>query len=281
MLTVLKIGARGGFHPRWVALGPDVEVIGVEADPKECARLNRAQSAVVAHYVHAVLGSKDGATATLYCTSEPGWSSLLEPNHAYLSQFPYGRTAFHVRAIQEVTLTRLDTLCARESIAADVIKIDTNGTELDILSGGEEALSHASLVEIEVEFNPLYVGQPLYGDIDAYLRARGFSLLGLRRTAWRRDHVGALGGTTVRGDALWIREPQDTAARMRCALGLIAYRQRDYARSLGFSVQPYPRNVLQRLIGTVLSRLQTHREWRGLLDHSRRSAVDWHDFDFF
>ena len=281
MLTVLEIGARGGFHPRWLALGSDVQIIGIDADPEECSRLNLVQSAVAARYVAATLGREDGAKATLYSTAEPGCSSLFEPNHAYLSQFPHGRTAYQVQATQPVTLTRLDTLCGRESIAPDVIKIDMNGTELDILHGGEETLTYASLVELDVEFNPLYIGQPLFGDCDSYLRARGFSLLGLRRTAWRRDQVGILGGTVVQADALWIREPTDTAAQTRCGLALLAYQQRDYARSLGFSVQPYAQSVPQRLIGRVLSRLQSHREWRGWLDHSRRTAEDWQDSDFF
>ena len=281
MLTVIDIGARGGFHPRWLALGADVQLIGVDADPDECARLNRLQSPVAARYVPAALGRDDGATATLYCTAQPGCSSLLQPNHAYLSQFPYGRTAFEVRSTLPVVLTRLDTLCARESIAPDVIKIDTQGTELDILRGGEKTLTHASIVELEVEFNPLYVDQPLFGDCDSFLRARTFSLLGLRRTAWRRDQVGALGGTVVHGDALWIREPNDTAAKTRCALALIAYRQRDYARAMGFSVQPYVQSLAQRLIGKILPPMGSHREWRAWLDNSRRSAVDWHDPDFF
>jgi hypothetical protein len=31
-------------------------------------------------------------------------------------------------------------------------------------------------LEVEVEFNPIYVGQPLFGDVDKFLRDRGFVL---------------------------------------------------------------------------------------------------------
>jgi len=38
----------------------------------------------------------------------------------------------------------------------------------------------------------------------------------------------------------------------------------------------------QRLVGSVLSRLGTHRAWRAWLDGCRRAdATDWHDADFF
>ena len=194
MLTVLDIGARGGPDPRWRVLSPEVNVVGVDADAEECVRLNRMTFDVPCRFVSAALGSRDGEAATLHLTRQPGCSSLLEPNHAYLAQFPYGREAFQVVRRIPLTLTRLDTLCLQHAITADVIKIDTQGSELDILRGGEAALQRASLIELEVEFNPLYADQPLFGDLDTYLRMRGFNLLGLRRTAWRRNQNGSLGG---------------------------------------------------------------------------------------
>lgn len=277
LLTILDIGARGGPHHRWTHI-PDVTVIGVDADTEECARLNALTFPVPTRFLAAALGRTRGP-ATLYVTKQPGCSSLLKPNQAYLSQFPYG-AAFAVERTVPLTLTRLDDLCAAHAIVPDVIKIDTQGTELDILLGGDIALQHASIVELEVEFNPLYEGQPLFGDCDAFLRELGFTLLGLRRTAWRRDNVGSQGGTIVHGDALWIREPDDLEARARFARALTAYHQHDYVAVLGMPA-PDPRSLPQRLVGAILAQITGHREWRGWLDSTRMSAVDWHDPDFF
>lgn len=56
----------------------------------------------------------------------------------------------------------------------DAIKLDTQGSELDILRGASRALSSCTLIEIEVEFNPIYEGQNLFCDVDRFLRDRGF-----------------------------------------------------------------------------------------------------------
>jgi FkbM family methyltransferase len=286
VLTVLDIGARGGPDPRWIPLGSSVRIVGIEADPDECARLNQRRFPVECLYLQAALGRADGTEATLHITKQPGCSSLLKPNDEFLRDFPYG-DAFTVERTVSLPLTSLDTLCRANDVHPDVIKIDTQGYELEILAGGEDAVASAFLIELEVEFNPLYRDQPLFGDLDAHLRARGFSLLGLRRTAWRRNYDGSssLGGTVVHGDVLYYREPsrEDTTARRRFARALGAYRQLDFVQAMGGQVasQSQP-NFFQRQLGRVLAVFRTHRRLRAWLDYGRPSgARDWHDPDFF
>jgi FkbM family methyltransferase len=285
MLTVLDIGARGGPDPRWFPFAQSVKVVGVEADGDECARLNQSRFPVAVQYLEAALGRADGTEGVLHLTRQRGCSSLLEPNHEFLSQFPYGE-AFAVERTVPLQLVSLDSLCARHGVTPDVIKIDTQGYELEILRGGERAVASAFLIELEVEFNPLYKQQPLFGDLDAHLRSRGFALLGLRRTAWRRSYDGpsALGGTTVHGDALYYRTqlPQSEDLRRRLAVALTAYRQLDFVRSLGLEAAAPTVPFLQGLAGRVASRLRPHRHLRAWLDQGRPGgAKDWHDPDFF
>jgi hypothetical protein len=49
------------------------------------------------------------------------------------------------------------------------------------------------VLEIEVMFNPLYEGQPLFGDVDRYLRDRGFVL-------WRLGNLVQYGMAEARSD---------------------------------------------------------------------------------
>ena len=51
-----------------------------------------------------------------------------------------------------------------------------------MLQGATTILRTVQLLEIEVEFNPIYEGQPLFGDVDAFLRGQGFML-------WRLDNM--------------------------------------------------------------------------------------------
>ena len=46
-------------------------------------------------------------------------------------------------------------------------------------------LDNVAAVELEVEFVKQYVDQALFADVDAFMRDRGFTLRGLRRTYWR------------------------------------------------------------------------------------------------
>jgi hypothetical protein len=81
-----------------------------------------------------------------------------------------------------VALTSLDEWLATSDLDhVDVVKLDTQGSELDVLRGATEALATVRLLEVEVEFNEMYAGQPLFGDVDRYLRARGFVLWRLKQ----------------------------------------------------------------------------------------------------
>jgi hypothetical protein len=70
----------------------------------------------------------------------------------------------------------------KEGIAeVSFMKLDAQGAELDILGGGRRLLRGCVGVEVEVEFSPIYEGQPVFSDVDQFLREQGFVL-------WRLSH---------------------------------------------------------------------------------------------
>jgi hypothetical protein len=76
-----------------------------------------------------------------------------------------------------VETTTLDAWALQDGVpVVDYIKVDTQGTELEIMQGGIQTLKHVRCLEVEVEFNPIYLGQPVFADVDTFLRGQGFVL---------------------------------------------------------------------------------------------------------
>lgn len=307
-LTVLFVGARGGPASRWTEYGRDVALIGLEPDPAEHARLER-EARAGERYLCVAAGSERGR-ARLNLTRQAGCSSFYEPNRALLSQFPPDiARMFEVVGSTEVETAPLDELVAQESLEPDVLAVDVQGAELSVLRGAGELLGRLALVELEVELAPQYVGQPLFSDVDPFMRQRGYELLGLRRSSWRRrsprgtsDSVA--GGQLIHADALYLNRARldalaSSAELVRFLLGLSAYRQHDFVeyllaehpraaeltssqrKALRLRLVPEIRPLWQRVRRSLLH-LPHHLTVRALAVALREApADDWHDPDFF
>ena len=81
---------------------------------------------------------------------------------------------FAVTHTEEVATCRLDDV--KEIDKCQYLKIDVQGAELDVLHGAEHLLEGVLFAEIEVEFLPVYTGQPLFAEIDQFMRLHGFYL---------------------------------------------------------------------------------------------------------
>lgn len=172
--TLVDVGARWGAESSWWDLGDLVKYVGFEPDAKECERLNQL-SGGEAKYVPYGLGAIRGQVP-LYITQAPASSSLYPPDQELVTRFPQ-LVAHRLVREEHVSVTRLDDWWESQGRPwVGFIKIDTQGSELDILRGGTQALRGALGVEVEVEFSPLYVSQPLFSDVDSFLRSQGFSL---------------------------------------------------------------------------------------------------------
>jgi hypothetical protein len=96
-----------------------------------------------------------------------------------------------------------------------------------VLRGSERLLGNTMGIQVEVEFSPMYVDQPLFSDVDAYLRPLGFQLFDLSRYRVRRPTVDASvpsRGQLLWGHALYLRRPdtppQERAARLAVVAAL-------------------------------------------------------------
>lgn len=240
-LKLVDVGARGEPRPELMLLAPFAHLFAFEPDADEAARLATELSEGGGWrgvtVIPAAVAREEGS-ATLYETSAPGMSSLLEPDPAVYGR--YDRTeAFEVMRAAAVPTIPLDLAAQRHGFQdACFVKLDTQGTELEILMSGEALLQHVAGIYTEALFQPFYKGQSLFADIDAYLRARGFVLMELRQTSLRGngfppDRYSERQVTWAH--CLYLRDPstiRDEGMRLREIAVALAYHQNDLAFTL-------------------------------------------------
>jgi FkbM family methyltransferase len=241
------------------------DVIGFEPVAAECDKLNQEQ-----HEGHRYLPYfiGDGAPHTFYECNFPMTSSLLEPNTALLAKFQNLENLVRVVKSYPVETWRLDDIA--ETAGVDFLKLDVQGGEMLVLQGAVERLKSALVVQTEVEFVPLYKGQPLFADLDARLRAQGFLLhhIGATGRTFKpliaNNDINAMMSQCLWGDAIYVRdfmtfESMPSASLLKLAailhenygsFDLAAVALEAHDRLVGSSLQPGYVQALVR-VGTV------------------------------
>ena len=151
---------------------------------------------------------------------ETEWSltaSLFEPNRPMLDHYQQLGELVREKARHSVATARLDDLIASGEM--DVLKIDVQGAERLVFDGAPQRLAECLVVWTEVEFVPLYRGQPLFGDIDARLREHGLQFLCFAGLAHRALASWPAGGARAPlrpqqlwADAIYVPQPERIAA---------------------------------------------------------------------
>ena len=171
-IKVVDIGANpiDGEPPyaKWLK-GGDAEVVGFEPNGEALAKLNTMKGPTETYLPFAV---GDGGRHTLHICQAPGMTSLLMPNPAVLNLFHGFPDWGRVVSTLEVETVRLDDVA--ETAGVQLLKLDIQGAELMALRHAENRLEDALVIQTEVEFLPMYVGQPLFSEMEMFLRERGF-----------------------------------------------------------------------------------------------------------
>jgi FkbM family methyltransferase len=174
MIKVVDVGANPiDGKPPYATLLNDgsAEVVGFEPSATALIELLHKKGKNETYLPHAI---GDGRRHTLRFCKAPGMTSLLEPNADVLKLFHGFPIWGEVVRTEEIETIRLDDV--PETSGCDYLKIDIQGAELMVFENAPRRLSEVLLIHTEVEFLPLYKGQPLFSDIDLFLRRSGFIL---------------------------------------------------------------------------------------------------------
>ena len=209
-LTIVDVGASGGLQSRWRMLEPWINPILFEPDPSSFNHLvNTSHESYT--ILNTALSDKKGRISLHIC-NKAEVSSIYEPNFEFLNLFHNPERFYVEKKIMVETDTLENQLVENEINEIDFIKIDAQGHELNILKGAGTYLDGTIGIETEVEFSPMYVGQPLFNDVNQFLTAKSFDLIDIKRYYWKRQSTANIfqnKGQLVFGDALYLKSPED------------------------------------------------------------------------
>ena len=175
-IDIVDIGARFIGDERYAPIRDHgaARIVGFEPDDEQLEILKeKYPDQIFLPYFVA-----DGGERDFYICHYGGCSSLYEPDPEIIDNFTGISTSqgsnFEVVETAKVATKRLDDIT--EISGCDYLKIDVQGAELDVLKGAKERLKECLVVELEVEFVPIYKNQPLFAEIDLFLRQAGFYL---------------------------------------------------------------------------------------------------------
>jgi len=210
--NLIDIGASGGIVKEWDKLGASANFIGVEPDRGEFDNLTKSQlSKGNVKYLDTLLYKKSMQSLNFHLFDTQTCSSIFKPNKELLTKFGKADTWTVAESIMLPTDTLDNQLEEHKVYDVDFIKLDTQGSELFILEGASEILKSAVIgLFVEVEFAPVYENQPLFSDVDIFLRKYGFQLVDVCRMKYWKQKIDnkfvKSRGQIVYGDVLYLRD---------------------------------------------------------------------------
>ena len=224
---IMDIGANPVNPAPYGALAAagGAEVHGFEPGKEAFARLEARMSENEVHYPFAV---GKGGEVTYHLCRNASFSSLYAPDAGQIDTLGHWENAMSV--VDRVPMTALSLDEVEDMAKPDMLRMDTQGAELDILQGGAQALSDAVVIMAKLRFFRLYEGEPMVGRVDQQLREMGFMLhrilpgsavrltssrIGRLRPAMTRNQM-------VDADAIYVRDLANTRGLSKPQLSHLA-----------------------------------------------------------
>ena len=155
---------------------PKEMVIWIEALQEKVNQMSPAGHRIYQLVAH----DKDNEPVTFNITNNYQSSSIL-PLQEHLKEHPH----IHVTERRNLTTTRMDTFYTQQDIPKDFanfINLDIQGNELAALIGMGNILNNVDYIYTEVNTKHLYKDCCLLGEIDEFLKEKGFKRVNISMT---------------------------------------------------------------------------------------------------
>lgn len=181
--TILDVGAHTGeFYSLAKQTFPNSTFFLIEGN-KDCEPLLKQ---LKVQYLIRLLGNENKKTIFYKTAADP----LCTGNSIYREVTPEYDNDLLIK--EEVEMRTIDSIF-QEATNFDLIKLDTQGSELDILAGGTKIAKKAKGILLEVSFTKYNHGSPLYTDVVEYMDGLGFvEREYLNEICWHRNKISFL-----------------------------------------------------------------------------------------
>ena len=206
-LSVVDVGARNNFEDHWKIYKDQIKLIGFEPDASECRRLNKKYGSKNKIFFPVALGNKK-EMRTFYVMRYPASSGFLEPDLKWMGRFPDEQNLTVKKSIKMHTVDYDSYSKEAKLPVADFMKLDVEGFELQVLMGSKMSLVDVLGVSTEVEFQKNHKNQPIFCDVDNFLRSQGFLLFDATLYRHAKKSLPPIStakepGPTLNGQVLW------------------------------------------------------------------------------
>jgi FkbM family methyltransferase len=171
---VLDIGAyEGEFYLMFKEFFPKADILMIEANEEKESRLKS-----IGPYKLALLGSEDNKEVDYYKCKDgvPTGNGIYKEN-----------TQFKFESEKKKSIT-LPTLLGSDN-GYDLIKMDVQGSELDIIKGALPIIKRTDALLLELQTLEYNKGAPMASDVISYLQGIGFDMVDILNLMYSENHL--------------------------------------------------------------------------------------------
>lgn len=177
--TILDIGAYKGEWTKMAKIVyPTSKIFMVEATPDHMKELENVTES--AGFEMALLGERAKKNVKFYI-ADPNKTLNTTGNSAFLERTIY----FNPNHALNLPMITLDSLVEKRKLKnIDLIKLDTQGSELNILKGAKKTISTVTAILLEVQNIEYNQGAPFIEDVIVALKGYGFRMFDVFEIHW-------------------------------------------------------------------------------------------------
>jgi FkbM family methyltransferase len=220
-VLLFDVGCSGGVEPHWFHFGKALHAVGFDPLIAEVDRLNaEAGRQSTIRYEAAFIGCNNYDELfppplrqdRIASRSNESFQRTSAAAHAQLKSIDYIKENFNrgAEVVLATTHTQLDDYVAQNAIErVDLLKVDTDGHDIEVLLGARNLLKGCLAVCVEAQFHgAVHPHANIFSNIDLLLRELGFTLIDIEPLRYTRatlpgEFAHDMAAQTVGGSIQW------------------------------------------------------------------------------